>query len=148
IDGGVGNDLITGNNDNDRLIGGEGNDTLRGGKEDDILIGGNGDDLLAGDRGQDILTGGSGNDTFILAGGLSAVTTLANADVIVDFVAGDKIGLTDGIGFTNLTFESVNLQLDGSASVVSTAIKSGSNYLGIVQGVSQSQLASSVFING
>ncbi|MEG4149406.1 CAP domain-containing protein [Microcoleus sp. Pol12B5] len=147
IDGGVGNDFISGNNDNDRLIGSDGNDTIRGGKEDDVLIGGNADDLLAGDRGQDMLTGGGGNDTFILAGGLSASATLISADLIVDFAAGDKIGLTDGIGFANLTFESVSLQLDGGASVASTAIKSGSNYLGIVQGVSQSQLTSSVFVN-
>ncbi|MBE9183961.1 SCP-like extracellular [Microcoleus sp. LEGE 07076] len=148
IDGGVGNDFISGNNDNDRLIGSDGNDTIRGGKEDDILIGGNGSDLLGGDRGQDILTGGDGNDTFILAGGLSAAAALISADVITDFGAGDKIGLTDGIGFANLTFEAVSLQLDGGASVASTAIKSGSNYLGIVQGVSESQLASSVFVNG
>ena len=147
IDGGVGNDFISGNNDNDRLIGSDGNDTIRGGKEDDILIGGNGDDLLAGDRGQDILTGGAGNDTFILAGGLSASASLIGADVIADFAIGDRIGLTDGIGFANLTFEAVSLQLDGGASIASTAIKSGSNYLGIVQGVSQSQLTSSVFVN-
>ncbi|MEG4215440.1 CAP domain-containing protein [Microcoleus sp. Pol14C6] len=147
IDGGVGNDFISGNNDNDRLIGSDGNNTIRGGKEDDVLVGGNSDDVLAGDRGQDMLTGGGGNDTFILAGGLSASATLISADVIVDFGAGDKIGLTDGIGFANLTFEAVSLQLDGGASVASTAIKSGSNYLGIVQGVSQSQLTSSVFVN-
>ncbi|MEG4442550.1 CAP domain-containing protein [Microcoleus sp. AT9_B5] len=147
IDGGIGNDFISGNNDNDRLIGSDGNDTIRGGKEDDILIGGNGDDLLAGDRGQDILTGGAGNDTFILAGGLSASATLISADAIADFAIGDKIGLTDGIGFANLTFEAVSLQLDGGASIASTAIKSGSNYLGIVQGASQSQLTSSVFVN-
>ena len=148
IDGGVGNDLIGANNDNDRLIGGDGNDTIRGGKEDDILMGGNGEDLLAGDRGQDMLTGGGGNDTFILAGGLSAAATLISADVITDLAIGDKIGLTDGIGFANLTFESVSLQLDGGASVASWAIKSGNNYLGIVQGVSESQLAAIVFVNG
>jgi len=148
IDGGVGNDLIGANNDNDRLIGGDGNDTIRGGKEDDILMGGNGSDLLAGDRGQDILTGGGGNDTFILAGGLSASATLISADVITDLAIGDKIGLTDGIGFANLTFESVSLQLDGGASVASWAIKSGNNYLGIVQGVSESQLTAIVFVNG
>ena len=148
IDGGVGNDFISGNNDNDRLIGGDGNDTIRGGKEDDMLMGGNGSDLLAGDRGQDMLTGGGGNDTFILAGGLSASATLISADVIADLAIEDKIGLTDGMGFANLTFESVSLQLDGGASVASTAIKSGNNYLGIVQGVSESQLAAIVFVNG
>ena len=147
IDGGVGNDLIGANNDNDRLIGGDGNDTIRGGKEDDILMGGNGSDLLAGDRGQDMLTGGGGNDTFILAGGLSASATLISADVITDLAIGDKIGLTDGMGFANLTFESVSLQLDGGASVASWAIKSGNNYFGIVQGVSESQLTSSVFVS-
>jgi len=147
IDGGVGNDLIGANNDNDRLIGGDGNDTIRGGKEDDILMGGNNDDLLAGDRGQDMLTGGGGNDTFILAGGLSASATLISADVITDLAIGDKIGLTDGIGLANLTFESVSLQLDGGASVASWAIKSGNNYLGIVQGVSQSQLTAIVFVS-
>jgi len=78
---------------------------------------------------------------------LSASATLTNADVITDFVAGDNIGLTDGIGFANLTFEAVSFGLDGSASVASTAIKSGGNYLGIVQGVNQSQLSSSVFVN-
>ncbi|MEG4090514.1 CAP domain-containing protein [Microcoleus sp. Pol12B4] len=147
IDGGVGNDFISGNNDNDRLIGSEGNNTIRGGKEDDVLVGGNSDDLLAGDRGQDMLTGGGGNDTFILAGGLSASATLIGADVIADFAIGDNIGLTDGMGFANLTFEAVSLQLDAGASIASTAIKSGSNYLGIVQGVSLSQLTSSVFVN-
>jgi serralysin len=39
------------------------------------------------------------------------------------------------------------LQLDGSASIASTAIKSGGNYLAIVQGVSQSQLTSNVFVS-
>jgi len=111
-------------------------------------MGGNGEDLLAGDRGQDILTGGAGSDTFILGGGLSASATLIGADVITDLAIGDKIGLTDGIGFANLTFESVSLQLDGGASVGSTAIKSGNNYLGIVQGVSESQLTAIVFVNG
>jgi len=147
IDGGVGNDLIGANNDNDRLMGGDGNDTIRGGKEDDILMGGNGEDLLAGDRGQDILRGGAGNDTFILAGGLSASATLISADVITDLAIGDKIGLTDGIGFANLTFESVSLQLDGGVSIASWAMKSGNNYLGIVQGVNESQLTSSVFVS-
>jgi len=123
------------------------NDTIGGGKEDDILMGGNGCDLLAGDRGQDMLTGGGGNDTFILAGGLSASATLISADVIADLAMGDKIGLTDGIGFANLTFEAVSLQLDGGASVASWAMKSGNNYLGIVQGVSESQLTSSVFVS-
>jgi Ca2+-binding RTX toxin-like protein len=146
IDGGAGDDQIFANNDNDTLTGGEGNDNIRGGKENDVLIGGNGDDLLGGDRGQDILTGNGGRDTFILAGGQAAATRLVDADVVVDF-NGDLIGLTDGNTFASLTFEAVSLTLNGGSAVSATAIKLGTNYLGIVQGVAQSQLTANVFVN-
>ena len=144
--GGAGNDIISANNDNDTLIGGDGNDTLRGGKDNDVLIGNSGEDWLAGDRGQDMLTGGAGNDTFVLAGGQVAATNLQDSDVIIDFLAGDKIGLTDGINFGSLTFEAVNLKLDEGEIVSSTAIKVGDNYLGIVLGVAKTNLTSNVFI--
>ena len=146
IDGGAGDDQIFANNDNDTLTGGEGNDNIRGGKENDVLIGGNGDDLLGGDRGQDILTGNGGRDTFILAGGQAAATRLVDTDVVVDF-NGDLIGLTDGNTFASLTFEAVSLTLNGGSPVSATAIKLGTNYLGIVQGVAQSQLTANVFVN-
>ncbi|MCW6049518.1 calcium-binding protein [Lyngbya sp. CCAP 1446/10] len=146
LDGGVGDDQIFGSNDNDTLTGGEGNDTIRGGKENDVLIGGNGDDLLSGDRGQDILTGGGGSDTFILGGGQAAAARLGDADVIVDFTNGDRIGLTDGNTFASLTFEAVSLNLNGGSPVSSTAIKLGTNYLGVVQGVAQSELTANVFV--
>lgn len=149
IDGGADDDTLSGNNDNDTLIGGDGNDILWGGKENDVLIGANGDDTLSGDRGQDILTGGPGNDTFILAGGQAAATRLADADVIVDFTAGDKIGLTEGNTFASLTFEGLFLSLNegaGVGSIESTAIKLGTNYLGIVQGVARSELTANVFV--
>jgi len=146
IDGGVGDDVILGNNDNDTLTGGDGNDIMTGGKENDVLIGGNGDDRLSGDRGQDILTGGGGSDTFILTGGAATAATLAEADVITDFTVGDKIGLTGGSVFASLTLESVSLNLNGGAAVSATAIKLGTNYLGIVQGVAQSELTASVFV--
>jgi Ca2+-binding RTX toxin-like protein len=146
IDGGDEDDTLSGNNDNDTLIGGDGNDILAGGKENDVLISGNGDDRVSGDRGQDILTGGGGNDTFILAGGQAAAASLADADVIVDFTAGDNIGLTEGNTFASLTFEAVSLSLDGGAGVSSTAIKLGTNYLGIVQGVAESELTANVFV--
>jgi len=146
IEGGAGDDQIFANNDNDTLTGGEGNDNIRGGKENDVLIGGNGDDLLGGDRGQDILTGNGGRDTFILAGGQAAATRLVDADVVVDF-NGDLIGLTDGNTFASLTFEAVSLTLNGGSPVSATAIKLGTNYLGIVQGVAQSQLTANVFVN-
>ncbi len=79
-----GDDLLTGNLGNDQLEGGAGRDTLRGGRDNDILYGQEGDDFLAGDLGIDTLIGGTGRDTFVLAVD-DATTTIANADVIVDF---------------------------------------------------------------
>ena len=144
IDGGAANDFLRGNNDNDTLIGGDGNDVLLGGQGNDILTGGAGNDILSGDRGQDILTGGDGNDAFILMLEPSA-SAINQADVIADFRPGDSIGLSEGLTFSALTFESVSLQLDGGSSVTSTAIKRGDNYLGIVSGAAQSALTANVF---
>ena len=56
INGGLGNDTLTGWSGPDHLNGGEGNDTLTGG---------GGDDILSGGAGYDTLRGGAGNDTLI-----------------------------------------------------------------------------------
>ncbi|WP_420860155.1 Hint domain-containing protein [Marivivens marinus] len=63
--GGAGNDIITGNDDDDVLYGGTGNDSLDGGVDEDVLYGGDGDDTLTGGQGNDMLYGGFGNDLFI-----------------------------------------------------------------------------------
>ncbi|WP_341735371.1 FG-GAP-like repeat-containing protein [Microcoleus sp. CAWBG640] len=140
--GGIGNDFLSGNNDNDILLGGEGDDTLRGGKQDDILSGGAGNDLLNGDSGLDILTGGAGNDNFVLQ---DTATDLSQADLITDFTSNDKIKLID-VTFSQLTFESVNVILDGATPVLSTAIKSGNDYLGVVYNLNPTALKSSSFL--
>jgi uncharacterized delta-60 repeat protein len=67
IDGGAGNDLISGGGGDDTLIGGEGNDILHGNGGDDMLLGGNGNDDLLGGAGNDSLVGGEGVD--IVSGG-------------------------------------------------------------------------------
>jgi len=142
IDGGIDNDFVSGNNDNDILLGGDGNDTLRGGKQDDILSGGAGNDLLNGDPGVDILTGGAGNDIFVLQ---DTATDPSQCDVITDFSSDDQIQLI-GVTFSQLTFESVNVILDGANAVVSTAIKSGNDYLGVVYNLNPTALNSSSFL--
>jgi len=142
IDGGIDNDFVSGNNDNDILLGGDGNDTLRGGKQDDILSGGAGNDLLNGDPGLDILTGGAGNDNFVLQ---DTATDPSQVDVITDFSSDDKIQLI-GVTFSQLSFESVNVILDGATAVVSTAIKSGNDYLGVVYNLKPTALNSSSFL--
>jgi Ca2+-binding RTX toxin-like protein len=101
VDGGDGNDTITGtafaddlrgNSGNDTLNGGDGNDTLNGGTGNDTLNGGANNDTITGGAGKDFMTGGTGADTFVFA----AVSDSTNAarDTIMDFVHGvDKIDL-------------------------------------------------------
>ncbi|MEX0643544.1 MAG: PKD domain-containing protein [Pirellulales bacterium] len=67
IDGGNGNDLLTGGGGHNLIIGGSGNDILFGAAGDDILLGGTGNDDLFGGSGNDVLVGGDGND--MLSGG-------------------------------------------------------------------------------
>ncbi|HEY9857998.1 MAG TPA: calcium-binding protein, partial [Candidatus Obscuribacterales bacterium] len=97
INGGNGRDTLSGGNGNDILEGGNGDDILLGQISNDILIGGNGDDLLDGGQGQDILTGGNGSDRFVLAAG-------AGTDTIQDFQDGnDLLALAGGLTFGQLT---------------------------------------------
>ncbi|WP_322744332.1 Calx-beta domain-containing protein [Planktothrix mougeotii] len=147
INAGANNDLVYGDNENDIVNGGKGNDTLYGGSRRDILNGGTGDDILAGDAGQDILTGEAGNDTFVLADGEAAAISLQVADVITDFSAGDKIGLTNGLTFANLIFEPISLSLNSAAPITATALKVGENYLGIVAGIIPDNLTADVFVS-
>ena len=55
IDGGAGNDQLTGGRAADVLIGGLGNDRISGGSGDDIILGGAGKDDLSGNAGDDLL---------------------------------------------------------------------------------------------
>lgn len=88
--GEAGIDALYGDGGNDLLSGGEGNDLIRGGDGSDTLYGGAGNDKLNGDAGRDILYGGSGQDIFYLSG----PSMSSEADLIRDFRAGDKLGLS------------------------------------------------------
>jgi VCBS repeat-containing protein len=75
IDGGEGDDILTGDVDqfnvvggNDTIVGGGGRDDIVGNAGDDVLWGGSGADTLAGDTGNDTLIGGTGRD--LMEGGL------------------------------------------------------------------------------
>jgi hypothetical protein len=65
IDGGNGNDNLTGGSGDDTLVGGNGDDVLNGGAGTDTLQGGNGNDTIDGNRGNDPEFGGNGDDTFV-----------------------------------------------------------------------------------
>jgi uncharacterized repeat protein (TIGR01451 family) len=129
-------DVINGNQTNDLIIGGKGNDLLFGGKGDDQIYGDIGNDTLIGGLGQDILFGGPDVDTFVLPT-KAAVATDSLADIIRDFQVGvDRIALTDGLTVSNLILVPVNnntvIQIAGNNQI-----------LGVVAGVSPSQLSSS-----
>jgi Ca2+-binding RTX toxin-like protein len=66
IDGGTGDDVITGSADADTIQGGDGDDFVAAGTGADTIDGGAGDDNLNGMLGNDSITGGVGND--IVAG--------------------------------------------------------------------------------
>lgn len=112
-DGGVGNDTITGVDQQARrvvmtLLGGDGDDVLIGGAGNDLVDGGAGNDFVAGGSGLDVLLGGDGDDTLddggvdrkqdILVGGAGADTFVrykvgragaAFDEFVVDFTPGE-----------------------------------------------------------
>ena len=69
--GGVGDDIITGDDAANILIGGLGNDLLKGGKGNDALTGNEGNDILEAGQGADSVDGGLGVDTLQTNNGLA-----------------------------------------------------------------------------
>jgi len=127
---------LIGGNGNDSLIGNAGNDTLIGGNGTDFLVGSAGNDLLNGDNGSDTLRGGLGNDTLI--GGLGpdvfVFAAIEGTDRISDFRLGsDKIGLTGGLTFGNLSFSGNQILM-------------GSDVLAVLTGVNTTTLTASNFV--
>jgi uncharacterized repeat protein (TIGR01451 family) len=129
-------DFINGNQSNDLIIGGKGNDLLLGGKGNDRIYGDLGNDTLIGGLGQDILVGGPDADTFVLTTKAAVVKDFLG-DNILDFQVGiDRIGLTDGLTFSNL----ILIAVDNKTAI---QIAENSQTLGVVNGVSPSQLSNS-----
>jgi serralysin len=99
VNGGPGNDSLSGGIDNVVFFGGDDDDSLRGNDGNDQLNGENGIDLLEGLAGNDTLSGGANNDVLngglgrdTLTGGLNndffvfnAPLTAAHRDTIADF---------------------------------------------------------------
>ena len=93
LDGGDGDDVLTGYRFGETLAGGPGRDALAGGPGDDALLGGDGDDALEPDtrvdvQGDDIVDGGAGFDSVKDWGSSSTDPSLA-VDITVDGAAGD-----------------------------------------------------------
>ncbi|MBW4553325.1 MAG: hypothetical protein KME35_19760 [Aphanocapsa sp. GSE-SYN-MK-11-07L] len=121
VDGGTGNDRISaahlGQTIQLTLEGGAGNDVLTGSSGNDVLVGGDGDDGLIGGLGADTLTGGAGRDRFRFN------SVQDGADVITDFVVDDQIkvkaagfggGLVAGAAITAAQFRLGSAAVDNS----------------------------------
>lgn len=120
IQGGVGDDSLTGTTGNDLLEGLQGNDTLVGNAGNDTLLGQDGNDLLLGGAGADVLDGGAGTDTASYVGATAAVTaSLATGLGTGGFANGDSfLSIEDmiGSGFNDrLTGDGGANRLEGAA---------------------------------
>ena len=97
--GGAGDDELTGAGGADTLMGGDGDDELNGGGDDNVLDGGAGDDTINGGADDDRITGGAGDDDLTGDGGDDVFVFSPDdgdgVDVITDFVPDDdRIDLT------------------------------------------------------
>ena len=102
IDGGAGNDTITGSQGADTLIGGTGNDTVTGGQGNDFADLGDGNDTFVwnpGD-GSDIVEGGAGTDTLVFNGSNVA----ENMDISAN---GGRVRLARDVGAIAMDLNSV-----------------------------------------
>jgi uncharacterized membrane protein YgcG len=71
IQGGLGDDTITGGGGNDTIQGGPGNDIINGGNGNDTIDGGPGNDQIAGGWGVDTINAGDGDDVIFIWWGAS-----------------------------------------------------------------------------
>lgn len=97
-----GNDTVDGGAGADNINGGDGNDSLAGGSENDIINGGLGNDSIDGGLDNDSLLGGDGNDTVLGSFG---------NDTLAGEVGNDS--LSGGIGTDSITGGSGNDTVDG-----------------------------------
>ncbi|MBC7987376.1 MAG: hypothetical protein H7X93_12030 [Sphingomonadaceae bacterium] len=77
------------------INGGGGNDSITGAVAEDFLVGGAGDDTLIGAQGRDSAIGGLGNDRFVFReGDVTGDVGNGNVDRILDMATGDLIDLS------------------------------------------------------
>ncbi|MDZ4255531.1 MAG: putative Ig domain-containing protein [Sulfuritalea sp.] len=98
----------TGNASDNLLRGYRGHNQLDGLGGNDTQLGGAGADVQNGGTGADRLLGGAGADSFVFAAG-DGGPTLAAADLLYDFEDGiDRIALTGGLDFADLSISQGN----------------------------------------
>jgi len=143
--GGGGDDIIRGARGSDHLQGGSGYDVLIGGVGSDTIEGNGGNDRLAGRAGDDILTGGKGADTFVFGTSYNIRSSADDKDRITDFEDGtDKIDLSKfGTDFSAVA-DAIDGNMQGDARI--SLYQLGGEGIIIVEGTSSAQLDASDFI--
>ncbi len=105
VNGGLGDDILTGGSEEDEFFGDAGSDTLDGNNGPDALYGESGDDRLLGGAGHDQLSGGTGNDVLYgeagndtIDGGSfdDSINGGSGADTLRGGSGGDFINADDG----------------------------------------------------
>ena len=101
----AGDDIVIGNDRNNRIDAGEGDDVVDGGAGNDQILGGAGNDNLTGGAGRDTLTGGEGFDIFVIGPD-------SGTDIVKDFnIAEDSIDVSafeGAVTYDDLEFVEVN----------------------------------------
>jgi Ca2+-binding RTX toxin-like protein len=98
IRGGTGNDVLTGDGNDNTIWGGDGSDVIHGGGGNDALYGEGGDDHIYGEDGNDFLCGGAGSDTLVGGDGNDFLDADDGAkDALIDCGNGDAdVAITNG----------------------------------------------------
>lgn len=96
VDGGDGNDTLTGSFDNDHLDGDGGDDVVIGEGGNDVLVGQGGNDRLTGGDGFDRLLGDGGNDTISAGGGNDVAAGGYGRDQVYLGYGDDRAFMRDG----------------------------------------------------
>lgn len=140
IDALPGNDRVEGRGGNDTLLGHIGDDTLLGEEGNDTLVGdifgGTGNDRLSGGAGDDVLNGGLGANTLVGGPGDDLYALNSTDDVIIEQANAGIDRVNSGFSFTlGATLENLALtgtaNLNGTGNAASNAIvgNSGNNVL-------------------
>ena len=116
VQGGSGNDILTGGSGDDALSGDAGNDTLKGNVGADQLRGGAGNDTLYADSLDTVIEGGAGTDTLYVEGS-TGVTIGAGAGIETAFgnVGNDVFDGSDLTAAANLSGGAGNDILTGGS---------------------------------
>lgn len=135
LNGGAGNDTLTGTGLDDTIFGNGGDDKLNGGAGIDGLFGGQGNDILNGGLGADGMTGGDGDDTYFLDDADDVIVEAFNGGndtVIINANAVESFGFTlsESLNLENLVLTGTRAaEIVGSSVANKLTGNAGKNFI-------------------